>query len=104
MVMGDKLCVLVVQPAMVVVFAILALIRNCLTPPHLLSTFSLLENLTEKGGLGKMVNYRPDFKNRSPRQSFSGAWTSWDIAPCNSLRGTWCDETQSEGCRTWSRV
>lgn len=87
MVMGDKLCGWVVQPTVVVVLAILALIRNCLTPPHPLSTFSLLQNLTEKGGLGEMANYRPAFENCSPRQSFSGAWPSWDIAPCNSLRG-----------------
>ena len=99
----QALC-LVVQPTVVVALAILTLTGNCLTSPHLLSTFCLLENPTENRVLGVMVNYRPDFENHSPRQSFSGACPLWDVAPPNSLRGTWPDEMQSEGCRIWPRV
>lgn len=101
---GRQALRLVVQPTVVVVLAILALIRNCLTPPHLLSTFSWLENSTENRGLGEMINYRPAFENHSPWQSFSGAWPSWDIAPPNSPRRSGPNETQSEGCRIWPGV
>lgn len=63
----------VVQPMVVVVLATLAPISNSLTPAHLLSTFSLLENPSDNRGLGEMLNYTPDFENHSPWQSFSGS-------------------------------